>query len=286
MTSKTKTTILEIPILYGSQTGNSQQAAEDLANTLPSKLSTSQRQITSRPISLDDFLEIELNTTSSDVIMSPLFVIITSSYGVGQAPLGCLKFREVCDYILSNDNNSTTTSTEDLWKGCHYAMLGLGDSKYTTFFLNPTALDGALSKAGAVRVGTLGKADASGEKVNGITQAKVIEDWCVNIIDDLKLVLKEREMKFSNNSSVGDDDDDGNSEEEKEKKCLREMKEKTMKICSEIFEDWEDASEENNTQKKASWNLVLIGLIPVLIAIFVAFFMQQGTSEQMLTKDW
>mmetsp|Transcript_19514 Transcript_19514/g.24585 ORF Transcript_19514/g.24585 Transcript_19514/m.24585 type:complete len:187 (+) Transcript_19514:67-627(+) len=173
---------LHIPILYGSQTGNSQSCAESLAESLPTTLhksfSSSAIKITSTAKDLDDFLE------SDRADWPRLVVIICSSYGVGQAPLGCWKFRDLCDAILENDDSSADTRLV----GLKYAMLGLGDSKYSTFFLNPTALDTALSKAGAERIGSLGKADASG--VGDKVQSKVMEEWCENIIPEIVRVVK------------------------------------------------------------------------------------------------
>ena len=72
---------LEIPILYGSQTGNAEAASIELASVLPKELSSPTLQIISRATHLDDFLEHGAKWT-------PLFVIITSSYGVGQAVSG------------------------------------------------------------------------------------------------------------------------------------------------------------------------------------------------------
>lgn len=100
---------------------------------------------------------------------------------MGQAPLGSWKFLEICDLILEKGN-----TYENHLSGIKYSLLGLGDSKFTTYFLNPTALDSALSKAGAERLGPLGKADASGE--GNRVQSKAIEDWCTGIIRDLKRV--------------------------------------------------------------------------------------------------
>ena len=80
-------------MLYGSQTGNSEQAAIDLAEKAPAKLSNDEVAVTARHMQLDDFLEIERAKWPR------LVVIVTSSYGVGQAPLGCYKFRAMCDEI-------------------------------------------------------------------------------------------------------------------------------------------------------------------------------------------
>ena len=44
-------------MLYGSQTGNSEQAAIDLAEKAPAKLSNDEVAVTARHMQLDDFLE-------------------------------------------------------------------------------------------------------------------------------------------------------------------------------------------------------------------------------------
>ena len=170
----------EILVLYGSQTGNSEQAAIEISNQIPEKLSSgSKTKYTSRRMQLDDFLEIEKAEWTRNVI------IVTSSYGVGAAPLGCYKFRAFCDNILEKEKQCS-----DLLDGIHFAMLGLGDSRYTTFFNNPTTIHKALLSAGAVQVGSLGKADAKGKGED--SQEKVIRRWIDGIWDPWKKVLNEQ----------------------------------------------------------------------------------------------
>jgi len=270
---------IEIPILFGSQTGNSKGAAEDLAKNLPSRLSTPTLTIKSRAICLDDFLELNLvspsyNPTSSSSkveakkhgSMPPIFCIICSSYGVGQAPLGAYNFRELCDNII-NDQDDKLSS---LFDGCHYALLGLGDSKYSTFFLNPIALDGGLSKAGARRVGRLGKADASGKEK---TQAKVVEEWCEAIVSDLKLVLKERQMKQSN---------------DEESKSLYQTAGKILSFCKEegIIE-WKEKTSTPFQPFGADTGpfdilFCLLVLIPIILTIVYGVFIKGGKNQDEL----
>eukprot|EP00554_Chaetoceros_debilis_P013806 CAMPEP_0194111992 /NCGR_PEP_ID=MMETSP0150-20130528/10856_1 /TAXON_ID=122233 /ORGANISM="Chaetoceros debilis, Strain MM31A-1" /LENGTH=250 /DNA_ID=CAMNT_0038801557 /DNA_START=119 /DNA_END=871 /DNA_ORIENTATION=+ len=180
---------LHIPVLYGSQTGNSELAAENLAKSIPEALSTSTFKVTATAIQLDDFLEV------SRAQWTPLCAIVCSSYGVGQAPIGSWKFREVCDLILESSSYSGTTL-----KGLKYALLGLGDSKYTTFFMNPTVISSGMDKAGAERIGRLGKADASGE--GDKNQLKVIEEWSRNIIPELKRAAVELEAMTDKQWSI------------------------------------------------------------------------------------
>jgi sulfite reductase alpha subunit-like flavoprotein len=88
----------EILILYGSQTGNSESAAHEISALLPSKLSSllndAKCDVKSTVMTLDDFLEMH------HAPLTPIVIIVCSSYGVGQAPLGARRFREMCDAML------------------------------------------------------------------------------------------------------------------------------------------------------------------------------------------
>ena len=198
--------VTEILVLYGSQTGNSEAAAKLIASLLPSKLSSS--SITARHMQLDDFLELE------QAKWTPIVIIVTSSYGVGQAPLGCYKFRELCEIILSKPEGEVF----DLLKGIKYALLGLGDSKYSTFFKNPTVINNALTKAGAERIGDLGKVDASG--TGDKSMMNVIDSWINNLWEPLREAVKE-----------GKDD-----------KFLLISQKSTLEYCEKIFPEWHGKS--------------------------------------------
>ncbi|EED87489.1 hypothetical protein THAPSDRAFT_264925, partial [Thalassiosira pseudonana CCMP1335] len=152
-------------VLYGTQTGNSEAAAEEITSSLSSQLSKLPFKVTPKLLTLDDFLELRHGEWTRVV------VIVCSSYGVGQAPLGARKFREWCDEVK-------------FLSGVKFALCGLGDSHYTTYFRNPTVIEEALTTLGAVRVGKLGKADASG--TDDMEQSKVIDRW----IGDLWGVLE------------------------------------------------------------------------------------------------
>jgi sulfite reductase alpha subunit-like flavoprotein len=237
---------LHIQILYGSQTGNSEAAAQNLSSVLPAKLSNASIVVTCTAMELDDFLE------KTRAAWTPLCVIVCSSYGVGQAPIGAWKFRELCDLILK------TPEYEGVFKGLRYAMLGLGDSKYTTFFQNPTALDSALTKAGAERIGPLGKADASGTGDN--VQLKVIEDWSENIIADLKKVVQ----KFS----AMDD-----STWRELNQDMKTIQGNTGDLCSLIYKDWQ----KKEGVAALGQNTLLIALmVPLILAIAVAYIKSAG----------
>mmetsp|Transcript_4327 Transcript_4327/g.12201 ORF Transcript_4327/g.12201 Transcript_4327/m.12201 type:complete len:240 (+) Transcript_4327:82-801(+) len=230
----------EILVLYGSQTGNSEQAAIDLAEKAPAKLSNDEVTVTARHMQLDDFLEIERAKWSR------LVVIITSSYGVGQAPLGCYKFRAMCDEIGKR-------KLSGMLDGVSYAMCGLGDSKYTTFFQNPSAINASLLTAGAWRAGLLGKADASGEGDD--EQGKVIQRWVDTHWSKLARVL---------------------AEDPPEPEKLQNAQKKTLEICEEIFDDFAPA--------KKGFGGALAIVVPVVLAVVAGAFFS-GSLDFLLNPE-
>ena len=200
----TSTLVEPLFVLYGSQMGNSEQHAKEfckqaqeiwtpdffLRHGLPAAL-PSTLSIDCICMQLDDFLELH------HAAFTKVIVIFVSSYGVGQAPLGSYRFRQVSerwiqDYATdkpttdATQSSSTTTSStgssttigsnqKKPLEGLHYAICGLGDSMYTTYLRNPTTIDAGLTAAGATRIGDMGKADAgqSGDDA----QDKVIARW-------------------------------------------------------------------------------------------------------------
>lgn len=233
----------EVLVLYGSQTGNSEDAAKTIADQVPEKLSNSSVSVTARHMQLDDFIEVER------VKWPRLVVIVTSSYGVGQAPLGCYEFRKMCDAILTQTGNSSS-SVDGLLQGVTYAMIGLGDSKYLTFFQNPKNIDKALTAAGAKRVGPLGQADAS--KSGKDEQSEVILRWTADIWSELKNVIH---ADFTDESAD----------------ILDGVHKRTAEFCSQVLESWED--DESGQQRSISMVMVAV---PALIAIFIMMYMNQN----------
>ena len=198
-------------VLYGSQTGNSEAAAKDVCDKMSEKLSplllkkltgtTNTIFVECSHMQLDDFLELER------AAWTRLVVIVVSSYGVGQAPLGAYRFRELCDAW-------SAAKAKNILNGVHFAMCGLGDSKYTTFFQNPTRINEALLQVGAQRVGPLGKADASG---TGDAQLDVIDEWIQGIWPYLASVVVKEPLSSQR---------------------LTEMQQETIEVCRIINPDF------------------------------------------------
>jgi sulfite reductase alpha subunit-like flavoprotein len=304
---------MPILILYGSQTGNAEQAARDFQQQCRQQLSqqiqtllqeqqeqreqqeqqqeqlvdSNKNKNTSKtttvttttttivdtdspsnnwihelePIcmSLDDFLEVRYGRWTRMV------VIFVSSYGVGGPPLGCYRFRELCDYWLQHppppppqlqlhplqpagtkdakdDNGPATTTTTtgttsnlQLLSGIHYAICGLGDSKYTTYFQNPTVIDTALRHVGAQRIGPLGQADAAGgihHPTRKKEQGTVIQEWIQDIWLPMAQVMMTQQQQSSSSSSEvlsSNDDDDVR---------LGILHDEMIRICREINPDF------------------------------------------------
>lgn len=255
----------EILVLYGSQTGNSESAAEQIHAAIPTKLPTTSSKdgkcctttITTRLMHLDDFLELEYGKWTR------LIIVVCSSYGVGQAPLGARKFREFCDEILKRhrDGDGEGENNDDDTKGIpslrgvvNFALLGLGDSHYGTYFKNPTTIHDALLVMGAKRVGEIGKADASG--TGHLEQSKVIERWIENIWAELDNVVM-------STPSVSTTD-------------LDQVRKETWDFCLEIFPDWKKrhSSAAKEVKKKSYYYLAINIMVGILLALIARYAMR------------
>jgi sulfite reductase alpha subunit-like flavoprotein len=196
-----------IYVLFGSQTGNSEQAALEFSAHALERLNSTALQahydkhimasssssgnnnriwlppsIQTVCLSLDDFLELK------HAPWTRMVVIFCSSYGMGQAPLGSYRFRELCDYWMMQPEQQQQQLPQSL-HGVHYAICGLGDSKYRTYFQNPTILDQGLTAVGAHRIGPVGQADAAGLVGTPMEQGTVIAHWMEEMWDQIRTIL-------------------------------------------------------------------------------------------------
>jgi len=166
-------------VLYGSQTGNSEQAAKDFCTELETKFTPSFFEglglepvaVETTCIQLDDFLEYR------HAAFTRTMVIFVSSYGVGQAPIGSYKFRSFAEELIkmAETNNGSGSSAAQLLGGLSYALCGLGDSSFTTYLVNPTTICKGLTAAGATQIGAMGKADA--KQIGENSQENTIKNW-------------------------------------------------------------------------------------------------------------
>jgi len=245
-TTMPETRTEKVLFLYGSQTGNSEAAAKELCDQASTKLSSLLLKkltgtkdtiiVEGQHMQLDDFLELER------AAWTRLIVIVVSSYGVGQAPLGAYRFRELCDAWAES-------KSKNILSGVHFALCGLGDSKYTTFFQNPTKINDTLLQVGAERVGPLGKADASGTGAEA--QMEVIDKWIKEIWPHLaQVVVKE---PLSNER-------------------LDEMQQQTVALCRKINPDFLPGPKFNTE------TIMSVGLA-VLVALLAIAYYTMSTSQ-------
>jgi len=162
-------------VLYGSQTGNSLQAAEDFCKKIETKFIPQYFKdleldpVTVEPtcLSLDDFLEYR------HAAFTKTMVIFVSSYGVGQAPMGAQSFRVFAEELMAQTESGKASKT--LLKGLSFALCGLGDSNYSTYLDNPTTISNALKDAGANQLIAMGEADA--QEIGENSQENTILKW-------------------------------------------------------------------------------------------------------------
>ncbi|WP_068303710.1 flavodoxin domain-containing protein [Pararhodobacter sp. CCB-MM2] len=127
---------MQIAVLYGTETGNAEMLAEDIA----SHLSDHDASVTN----LSDF-----DPAGFDA--GTFYVVVTSTYGDGELPASAQPFAEAME-----------AAKPDL-SGIRFAIFGMGDSEYPeTFNYGGKRLEEILTGAGAERVGERVTHDASG----------------------------------------------------------------------------------------------------------------------------
>ncbi|MFZ1680436.1 MAG: flavodoxin domain-containing protein [Rhizobiaceae bacterium] len=126
---------MKIAILYGTETGNAEMLAEDIA----SHLSAHDTSVTN----LKD-------VNPGDLVAGTLHIFVCSTYGDGELPASAKPFAERMD------------AAPDLG-GVLFAVFGMGDSEYPeTFNFGGKRMEALMSQAGATMLGERVTHDASG----------------------------------------------------------------------------------------------------------------------------
>lgn len=124
----------DIEILFGTESGNAESAAEDMA-----------KSIKSTDVKVTDMTDFDVSTITNE----KFYIVICSTHGEGDVPGGAIPFFET----LKNELPDLT--------GIEYAMFGLGDKSYENYSRGSEHIDIKLRELGAERIGEYGRHDAS-----------------------------------------------------------------------------------------------------------------------------
>jgi MioC protein len=141
-----------IEILFGTESGNAEFAAEDMAAAVHNRL-----------VTVIDMTDFDIGSFSRE----NLYLIICSTHGEGDLPSGALPMYEA----LESTNPDLT--------GIEYAMFGLGDSSYENYSRGSEHIDTKLSSLGAIRVGEYGRHDAD----TGTLPSDRAVSWAKDILE-------------------------------------------------------------------------------------------------------
>ena len=128
---------MKIAVLYGTETGNAEMLAEDLAAELEGD-----HEVVCKNLSAVDPAGFDAAT---------FYILVSSTYGDGDLPASAQPFAKAVE-----------AKAPDL-SGIHFAIFGLGDSEYhDTFNGGGEKLAALMTARGAVQVGERVTHDASG----------------------------------------------------------------------------------------------------------------------------
>ncbi|AIA70904.1 flavodoxin [Pectobacterium atrosepticum SCRI1043] len=125
-----------LKIIFGTESGNAEMAAEDMATAL------NDSGITATAVAMDTYDVAEIANEEHIILM-------TSTYGEGELPMTAAPFYE-----------SLKASSPDL-KGVKFSAFGLGDSTYETYNQAIKSLINLMQDLGAKQVGEPGFHDAA-----------------------------------------------------------------------------------------------------------------------------
>ncbi|MEJ2297854.1 MAG: assimilatory sulfite reductase (NADPH) flavoprotein subunit [Woeseiaceae bacterium] len=140
-----------LTILYGTQTGNAEGIAGELARQ------AEDRGYTTRTLSLADF-------KPSALAREKLVVFIVSTHGEGDPPDDAELFHE---YLLSDRAKRLS--------GLRYSVLALGDSSYVNFCQTGREFDARLAALGAERFAALVECDLDFDAASAAWSTRVID---------------------------------------------------------------------------------------------------------------
>lgn len=146
----------EIQILFGTESGNAELVADDIAETFTCAGTGA------RVVPMEDF-------DIADLADLGAVIVVTSTYGEGELPATTAPFAEA---MLS--------AQPDL-SSLRFAAFGLGDSSYETYNNAIDILTKDLTALGAQQLGDTGRHDA----VSGESFTDAATTWAKTIVDQL-----------------------------------------------------------------------------------------------------
>ena len=153
---------MNIALLYGTETGNAEMLAEDIAAALESVHAV-------EVINLSDF-------DPADFDPATFYLMVCSTYGDGELPASAKPFGE-----------RMAAETPDL-SGIHFAIFGMGDSEYEeTFNFGPKTLAELMTARGATQIGERVAHDASGPEM----AEDLAIPWAMEVIGQAREMLGE-----------------------------------------------------------------------------------------------
>lgn len=221
-----------IMILYASQGGTSERAAQDFHQQMQSRFPSIPIH---NPVALDEFFQAMQEKSSSVTNPSTgtdsattcntwtrIVIIFVSSFGLGGAPRGGRKFRSWCDQLLQHrqeqqqknangqkdmtSDRSSSSSSLTFLRGLQFALCGQGDSKYKSFQMNPIRTMEALQYAGAEMIGNRGITDSNTQTTtndeakqqnrNGGDQKQQIQNWIDSIWEPLSQAIQREPLSI------------------------------------------------------------------------------------------
>lgn len=147
---------IPLTIVFGTESGNAELVAEDLARHLADRAAVEVRDLA--------------DLDPADIDRDRPHLVVCSTYGDGELPTG-----------VRETHRALLRERPDL-SGLRYAVLGLGDRSYTkTYSRGSELLDEALAACGAQRVGEYGRHDAGGP----VDATEVAREWADGVIAEL-----------------------------------------------------------------------------------------------------
>ncbi|GAB3123293.1 flavodoxin domain-containing protein [Glaciibacter psychrotolerans] len=152
---------MQITVLYGTESGNSELIADDLGTSLRAE----------HDVEVSDLQDYDPARLHPDT----LILLVCSTHGEGELPNTAVPFYEAINALQP-----------DL-TGLRYAVFGLGDTFYEeTYSQGSEVLDRRLTELGAVRIGEYGRHDASSWDLG----SDLALEWVPGIIEAFEAVAQ------------------------------------------------------------------------------------------------